>query len=89
MTGNFGGALEARGISSHPNKLSAKVEGDIEKIDGKTYISRIRVHYNVKVPKGKREEAERALEVHESKCTASQSVKRGIEIEYSGDIVEE
>ena len=44
MTGNFGGALEARGIPSHPEKLTAKVEGDIERIDGKTYISKIRVH---------------------------------------------
>jgi|KNS12BottometaT_FD_k123_64093_2 uncharacterized OsmC-like protein len=89
MTGNFGGALEARGIPSHPDKLSSQVEGDIERIDGKTYITRIRVHYTVKIPKGKREEAERALDVHESKCTASQSVRRGIEIEYTGDIIEE
>ena len=89
MTGNLGGALEARGIPSHPEKLTANVEGDLERIDGKNYISRIRVHYTVRVPKGKREEAERALEVHESKCTASQSVRRGIEIEYTGDIIEE
>lgn len=89
MTGNLGGALEARGIPSHPNKLSAQVEGDIERIDGKNYISRIRVHYTIRVPKGKREEAERALGVHESKCTASQSVRRGIQIEYAGDIIEE
>ena len=89
MTGNLGGALEARGIPSHPEKLSSKVEGDIERIDGKTYITQIRVHYTVKIPKGKREEAARALDVHENKCTASQSVKRGIEISYTGDIIEE
>jgi uncharacterized OsmC-like protein len=47
------------------------------------------VHYNVKVPKGKREEALRAIDVHEKGCPASQSVQRGIAIEWDGKVVEE
>ncbi|MFQ6110591.1 MAG: OsmC family protein [Nitrospinota bacterium] len=89
MTGNLGGALEARGIPSHPDKLSSEVEGYIEKVDGQAVITRIRVKYHVNVPKGKKEEAERALEIHESKCAASQSVRRGIAIEWEGEIEEE
>ncbi len=89
MTGNLGGALEARGIPSHPDKLISEVEGYIEKVDGQALITRIHVKYHVKIPRGKREEAERALEVHESKCPASQSVRRGIAIEWEGQIEEE
>jgi uncharacterized OsmC-like protein len=65
------------------------VEGDIEDIDGRPLVTRIRVTYHVKVPNGKREEAERAIEVHERGCPAAQSVKRGIAIEWKGEIVEE
>lgn len=52
-------------------------------------ITRIRVKYNVKIPKGKRDDAQRAIDVHERGCPAAISVKRGIAIEYSANIVEE
>lgn len=65
------------------------MEGDIENIDGKPLVTRIHVTYHVKVPRGKRGEAERAMEVHERGCPAAQSVKRGIAIEWKGEIVEE
>jgi organic hydroperoxide reductase OsmC/OhrA len=48
-----------------------------------------KVHYAVKVPKGKREDALRAIQVHEQGCPASQSVRRGIAIEWDGEVVEE
>ena len=51
-------------------------------------VTRIRVKYNVKVPRGKRADAERAIDVHERGCPAAISVKRGIAIEYSADIEE-
>ena len=65
------------------------MEGDIENLDGKMVITRIRVKYHLTIPKGKREEAERALAVHENGCPAAVSVKRGIEIEYAAEIEEE
>ena len=77
-----------RGIPSQPKKLSAEVEGDIEDIDGVMVITKIRVRYRMKVPKGKRDKAERALATHEQKCPAARSVKRGIEVEWSADIEE-
>ncbi|MBI3989265.1 MAG: OsmC family protein [candidate division NC10 bacterium] len=83
------GALEARGIPAYPEKVHSEVEGDIENIDGKALVTRIRVTYHLRVPKGKRGEAERAIEVHERRCPAAQSVKRGITIEWKGEIVEE
>lgn len=89
MTGTLAGALEARGISSHPDKLSAEVDGYIENIEGKPMITRIHVKYHLKVPKGRRPEAQRAVDHHEKNCPASQSVRRGIAIEWEGEIEEE
>ena len=58
-------------------------------MDGNPLITRIKVHYRVKVPRGKREEVLRAIEVHEKGCPASQSVRRGIAIEWDGLVEEE
>jgi uncharacterized OsmC-like protein len=89
MTGTLAGALAARKIPTHPDKLSAEVEGFIENVDGKPLITRIKVRYKVKVPRGKRDETLRAIEVHEKGCPASQSVQRGIRIEWDGEVEEE
>ena len=89
MTGTLAGALAARKIPSQPDKLASEVEGFIENVDGKPLITRIKVHYRLRVPKGKRDEAVRAIEVHEKGCPASQSVQRGIKIEWDGDVEEE
>lgn len=89
MTGTLAGALAARKIPTQPDRLEAEVEGFLENIDGKPLITRIKVHYKIKVPKGKRADAERAIEVHEKGCPASQSVQRGIAIEWDGEVVEE
>ena len=88
MTGTLAGALAARKIPTQPDRLEAEVEGFLENIDGKPLITRIKVHYKVKVPKGKRADAERAIEVHEKGCPASQSVRRGINVEYSAEFEE-
>lgn len=89
MTGTLAGALEARQIPSHPDKLEAQVEGLIESVEGKPRITRIKVHYNLKVPRGKKAQAERAIQMHERHCPVSQSVRRGIEIEFDGTVTEE
>lgn len=64
------------------------MEGDIEDVDGVMRITRIRVGYRMKIPKGKRAEAERALAVHERKCPAAMSVRDSIEIEHRAEIEE-
>lgn len=89
MTGTLAVALAGRKIPTHPDKLWSEVDGMIEKVDGHLVVSKIIVRYHVKVPTGKREEAERAIQIHEKGCPASQSVQRGIAIEYSGTIEEE
>ena len=81
--------LEARGIPSHPDKVWSEVEGDIENIDRVIRITRIRVKYHLKIPAGKREEAERAVMIHEQRCPAATSVRGAIAIEYSAEVEEE
>lgn len=89
MTGTLAHALEARGIPSHPDRLVAQVEGTVERIEGKLYLTKIDVQYQIRVPAGKREAAERSVAVHEAGCATSQSVRRGIEIAFGAEIVEE
>ncbi len=88
MTGTLGRALEVRGIPSYPEKLSAAVEGDIEDVNGVMKITRIRIHYTIKLPAGKREEVQRALDVHERGCPAAMSVNGCIAVEWTADFEE-
>ena len=88
MTGMLAGAL-ARKIPTQHGKLSSEVEGFIENVDSKPLITKIKVHYLLKVPKRRRDDALRAIEVHEKGCPASQSVQRGIAIQWDGEVVEE
>jgi uncharacterized OsmC-like protein len=89
LTGTLAGALEARGIRADPEKLEAVAEGRIEEIDGKLLLTHVTVKYRLKVPKEQRASAERALEHHESRCPVSESVKRGITVDWQSEIEEE
>src|SRR5713226_6409180 len=89
MTGTVAGALEARGVRADPEKLQVQAEGKIEEVDGKMILTGIKLHYRLKVPKDKRATVERALEHHEGLCAASESVRRGITVEWQSEIVEE
>ena len=68
--------------------LKAKVEGDIEDVDGVLRITTIRVHYDVHVPPGKREAVERALEVYADRCPAYQSVRGCIDVTWDASVTE-
>ena len=88
MTGTLAGALDARQIPHYPDKLYADAEGVIENIDGKPVITTVKVTYHITVPKGKGEDAERAVAVHKKGCAAATSVERGISVEASSIIHE-
>jgi uncharacterized OsmC-like protein len=88
MTGTLAGALEARQIPAYGGTLETEVEGDIEEGERVLLLTRIRIRYRIRIPKGKREEAERALALHDSRCPVSQSVQRGIRVEYAAEISE-
>jgi uncharacterized OsmC-like protein len=89
LTGTLAGALEARGLDATGAHLEAGTEATIEEIDGKLLLTSVKVHYRIRAPKEKHEAVERALEIHEARCPVSESVRRGITIECSGEIVDE
>jgi organic hydroperoxide reductase OsmC/OhrA len=89
LTGTVAGALDARGVRADPEKLQVEAEGKIEDVDGKMILTGIKVRYRLKVPKDKRATVERALEHHEGLCAASESVRRGITVEWTSEIEEE
>ena len=89
MTGTIGSALEGRGLAAGPENLEAQVEGVMEEIDGKLLLTHVTVNYRIKVPKEKRDAAERALQFHGDRCPVSESVKRGITVEWKSEIIEE
>jgi uncharacterized OsmC-like protein len=76
-----------RGFAS-ANNLVAQVEGDIEDVDGVLRITRIRLHYHLKIPAGNRERVDRVLASYAEKCPAYQSVKGCIDCSWKAEIVE-
>lgn len=89
MTGTLAGALEARHIAAYNGSLETEVEGDIEEGDDKVLLlTKVHLKYKMKIPKGTRQQAERSLALHHSRCPVSQSVERGIRVEWSAEITE-
>ena len=78
-----------REIPAPRDKITAQVEGDIEAVDNVLRITRIRVRYDLKIPKGKREAAERAVAKHQTGCPAANSVSGCIDLDIAANITEE
>ncbi|WP_083802828.1 OsmC family protein [Bacillus sp. SG-1] len=88
MVGTLSGALEARKIPTSPDLVSANIQGVIEAPEGVLKITKINCRYNVKVPEGKRDAAERALSVFERGCPVAQTLKGAVEFDHSWEIEE-
>lgn len=86
--GTLAGALEARGIPSHPDRLWAEAEGTIAAPEGVMKVTHIRVTYHLTIPKGKRPEAERALAVFERRCPVAQTLAGCVTFEHVADVRE-
>lgn len=65
------------------------MEGHIREVEGTIRITRIEVRYQIRIPAGKRAEAERALSGHVSKCPVAQTLTPCVEIGWEADIQEE
>jgi organic hydroperoxide reductase OsmC/OhrA len=78
-----------RHIPAGSDKIRAMVEGDVGAVDRVLRITAIRVRYEIKVPRGMREAAQRAVDTHEQKCPAATSVRGCIPIAITADIAEE
>jgi len=74
--------LAEKDIPTTEDRYRADVEGDIEDVNGVLKITRIRVHYSLKVPSGKGDDAQQALEHYLPFCPGAQSVIGCIHIEH-------
>lgn len=88
MLGTLNGALEARGISLEAEAIRATVEGDNEVRDGIIVLTRIRIHYELHIPRDARAVVERALARHQEKCPTARSLQAAVEINWTADIAE-
>lgn len=88
MYGTLAGALSARKVRFDRSSYEADVQGTIEAIAKTIRITKIHVHYKLRIPEGTREEAERALRLHPEGCPAHQSVKDAIQITHDAEIEE-
>lgn len=89
MLGTLNGGLEARGVVLPKDGLTAEVEAINELKDGNILLTKIVVHYQMRIPAGTRETVERLLSKHQDKCPTAQSLKAAVDISWTAEIVEE
>lgn len=69
--------------------IRCSAEGTNEFVDRIIVLTRIDVHYTVRLPAGAdREKVDRALASHVDKCPTAQSIKDSVEIGWTADISE-
>lgn len=88
MLGTLNGALEVRGVSLEPEAIRADVRGLNEVRDKIPVLTKIEVHYTLRIPKGAREKLDRALATHQAKCPTATSLRDAVEIVWTADIEE-
>ncbi len=89
MMGTLATVLAGKGIKTPEEQYWADVEGDIENVNNVLKITRIRVEYHLKVPRGKANEAREALSSYLPFCPAAQSVIGCIQIQDRMEIEDE
>jgi organic hydroperoxide reductase OsmC/OhrA len=82
MMGTLAVVLAGKKIRTFEQLYRAEVTGDIEDVDGVLKITRIKVHYFLKVPEEKWQDANEALNAYLSLCPAAQSVIDCIDISH-------
>jgi len=89
MLGTLNGALEVRGIRMPGDAITAAVEGTNEIVERIPTLTRLHVHYTLRIPPGSRETVDRALATHQAKCPTAQSLAAAVAITWSADIEEQ
>ncbi len=88
MTGTFGGALEARGISASDDRLVGEVEGAVDKEDGVLRITAVHIRYRLHIePDADREAIHRAYESHPPKCPVYKTLHTAVAVTTELDLV--
>lgn len=82
MMGTLAAVLAKKKIRTFQDRYMATVTGDIEEVTGVLKITRIHVHYWLKLPAERRGDAEEAFNNYISLCPAAQSVIAAIAITH-------
>ena len=82
MMGTLAMVLAGKKIRTFEHLYQAKVTGDIEDVDGVLKVTRIKVHYFLKVPEEKWQDANEALGAYLRLCPGAQSVIGCIDISH-------
>ena len=78
-----------RGISVPDGDIGCTAEGTNEVVDRVIVLTRIDVHYNIRLPEGSdRAAVDRALETHVARCPTARSIEDSVAIGWTADIVE-
>ena len=77
-----------RGISLGPEEIEASAEGYHELRDRIPVLTRIHVHYRLRIPDGSRETVDRALSRHVDKCPTANTLKGAVEMTWEAEIEE-
>ena len=78
-----------RGIAVPNGDISCTAEGMNEVVDRIIVLTRIDVHYTIRLPEGAdREKVDRALASHADKCPTAQSIKDSVEFAWTAEIIE-
>lgn len=88
MLGTLNGALEVRGVQLDPEDIRAEAAGFHELQDGLPVLTRIDIHYSLRIPARARDKVDRALERHQSKCPTAATLAGSVEIRWEADVQE-
>lgn len=77
-----------RGISLDAADIVADARGVHELRDRIPVLTRIEVHYTLRIPAGARETVDRALGRHVEKCPTARSLEGAVEVTWTADIEE-
>ena len=80
MMGTFATELAKKRIPTPADRYRAHVRGDIEDVDGVLKITRIDVHYHLKLAPDQRKDAQACFEIYLPNCPSAQSVLGAIDI---------
>ena len=75
-----------REIKLGAEEIRARAEGFNEMQGRIPVLTRIHVHYTMRIPAGSREKVDRALTTHVEKCPTAQSLAGAVDITWSADI---
>lgn len=71
-----------------PDAIDARAEGINELVDKVVVLTRIHVHYTLRLPPdAPRDKVDRALETHVSKCPTAKSLEGAVDVTWSADLM--